>query len=143
MIAEIGNNHQGSLPIALKMCEEAIWAGVNAIKFQRRNNKELFTEEFFNSPYNNPNSFGDVYGEHREKLELSIQDLAKLKSFIESKNCDFLVTPFDISSLEDLEKINCHFYKIASADIVHIPLIEKIASTQKTYNNEHWICNLS
>jgi len=131
IIAEIGNNHQGSLELALKMSEEAIYCGVDAIKFQRRNNKELFTEEFYNSPYINSNSFGDVYGEHRENLELSLQDLDKLKSYIESKNCDFLVTPFDFSSLEDLEKINCSFYKIASADIVHIPLIEKIANTLK------------
>lgn len=130
-IAEIGNNHQGSLELALKMSEEAILCGVDAIKFQRRNNNELFTEKFFNSPYENNNSFGDVYGKHRENLELSLEDLAKLKSFIESKNCDFLVTPFDLSSLDDLEKIKCNFYKIASADIVHLPLIEKIARTCK------------
>lgn len=131
IIAEIGNNHQGSLDLALKMCEEAISCGVDAIKFQRRNNKELFTDEFYNSPYLNSNSFGDLYGEHRDKLELSLQDLEKIKSYIESKKCDFLVTPFDFSSLEDLETIKCAFYKVASADIVHIPLIKKIARTQK------------
>ena len=131
IIAEIGNNHQGSLELALKMSEEAILCGVDAIKFQRRNNKELFTEEFYNSPYINSNSFGDVYGEHRDRLELSLEDLDKLKSFIESKNCDFLVTPFDFLSLEELEKIKCSFYKVASADIVHIPLIEKIGNTKK------------
>ena len=64
-------------------------------------------------------------------MELSLQDLDKIKSYIESKKCDFLVTPFDFSSLEDLETIKCSFYKVASADIVHIPLIEKIARTQK------------
>lgn len=131
IIAEIGNNHQGSFEEALKMADEAISCGVNAIKFQRRNNKNLFTDTFYSSPYQNPNSFGDSYGEHRENLELSLIELEKIKLFVESKNCDFLVTPFDLSSLEDLEKINCSFYKIASADIVHIPLIEKIAKTYK------------
>ena len=131
IIAEIGNNHQGSLDLALKMSEESILCGVDAIKFQKRNNKELFTDEFYNSPYENSNSFGNVYGVHRDNLELSIEDLAKLKAYIESKNCDFLVTPFDFRSLEELEKIKCAFYKIASADIVHLPLIEKIAKTYK------------
>ena len=131
IIAEIGNNHQGSLDLALKMSEEAILCGVDAIKFQRRNNKELFTEKFYNSPYENSNSFGNLYGEHRDYLELSLKELEKLKYYIESKNCDFLVTPFDLTSLEELEKINCSFYKIASADIVHIPLIERIARTSK------------
>ena len=131
IIAEIGNNHQGSFEMALRMSEEAIICGVDAIKFQKRNNKELFTDDFYNSPYENSNSFGDVYGEHRDNLELSIEDLAKLKAYIESKNCDFLVTPFDFRSLEELETIKCAFYKIASADIVHLPLIEKIANTGK------------
>ena len=94
IIAEIGNNHQGSFEEALKMADEAISCGVDAIKFQRRNNKELFTDAFYNSPYQNPNSFGDVYGEHRENLELSLNELEKIKLFVESKNCDFLVTPF-------------------------------------------------
>lgn len=131
VIAEIGNNHMGSLDYAFKMSEEAIACGVNAIKFQKRDNRELFTDKFYNSPYENPNSFGEFYGEHRDNLELSIEELSKLKNYIESKNCDFLVTPFDYSSLENLEKINCSFYKIASADIVHTPLIEKIANISK------------
>ena len=88
IIAEVGNNHQGSLEEALKISDEAIYCGVDAIKFQRRNNDELFTDEFYNSPYQNANSFGDVYGEHRKNLELSLNDLEKLKTHIESKKCD-------------------------------------------------------
>ena len=131
VIAEIGNNHQGSIELAFKMVDKAIECGVSAVKFQRRNNKDLFTNEFFNKPYDNPNSFGDVYGTHRQALELNLDELSKLKDYTESKSCDFLVTPFDIKSLEELEKISCQFYKVASADIVHTPMINKMIRTNK------------
>ena len=47
VIAEIGNNHQGSLDLAKQLVDEAKGAGASAIKTQRRNNKELYTADFF------------------------------------------------------------------------------------------------
>ena len=129
VIAEIGNNHQGSLQIAAEMIKSAHLSGANCVKFQRRRNSELFTKSFFDTPYDNPNSFGETYGAHREYLELSLSDLAKLKDIADSIGIDFLVTPFDFGSLEDLISINVKSFKIASADIVHIPLIEKVLQT--------------
>ena len=66
VIAEIGNNHQGSVSLAADMIKAAHTAGANCVKFQRRNNHELYTNSFYNSPYDNPNSFGSTYGEHRD-----------------------------------------------------------------------------
>ena len=74
LIAEIGNNHQGELENAKKLITLAKQSGVSAVKFQKRDNKNLFTEEMFNSPYTGPQSFGPTYGEHRMKLELSEND---------------------------------------------------------------------
>lgn len=129
VIAEIGNNHQGSVSLAADMIKAAHMAGANCVKFQRRTNRELYTESFYNSPYENPNSFASTYGEHRDFLELSLDELVKLKDLSDSLGIDFLVTPFDFSSLEDLIAIGVKSYKIASADIVHTPLIERVLKT--------------
>tara|TARA_A100001388_G_scaffold271054_1_gene249319 strand:- start:2355 stop:3389 length:1035 start_codon:yes stop_codon:yes gene_type:complete len=131
VIAEIGNNHQGSIDKAFKMIDQASWAGADAVKFQKRCNKELFTPEFYNSPYINANSFGDTYGEHRDFLELSIEDMGKLNEYCKKKDIVFFATPFDFKSLEELEHLNLPFYKVASADVSNTPFLEKIAKTKK------------
>ena len=79
IIAEIGHNHQGDLEIALKMIKIAASCGVQAVKFQKRNNKALFTKEYYNKPYDNENSYGLTYGEHREFLEFGMDEYILLK----------------------------------------------------------------
>jgi len=70
VIAEIGNNHQGSLEQAKQLVDAAKDCGVDAVKLQKRANRALYTREFFDQPYDNEFSFGRTYGEHREALEL-------------------------------------------------------------------------
>ncbi len=74
LIAEIGCNHMGDIEIAKTMIDSvAGFAGVKHAKFQKRNNKELLSEEQYNAPHPNPdNSYGDTYGEHREFLEFNL-----------------------------------------------------------------------
>ncbi len=74
VIAEIGHNHQGKLENALKMIKVASTAGVQAVKFQKRDNKSLFTKAMYDKPYDNENSYGDTYGEHREFLEFGLDE---------------------------------------------------------------------
>lgn len=131
VIAEIGNNHQGSFDKALKLIDEAKWAGADAVKFQKRCNEKLFVPSFYDSPYKNDNSFADTYGEHRESLELSIEEMLKLKEYCDQINLTFFATPFDVESLNQLEDLKLPFYKVASADIINTPLLEKISKTGK------------
>ncbi len=56
VIAEIGNNHQGDIETALKMIKVAASCGVQAVKFQKRHNRSLYTKAFYNKPYDNENS---------------------------------------------------------------------------------------
>ena len=69
VIAEIGHNHQGSLDQAKQLFEEAKRCGAHAVKLQKRDNRSLYTADFFNRPYENENSYGPTYGLHREALE--------------------------------------------------------------------------
>lgn len=131
VIAEIGHNHQGNIETAFKLFEQAKIAGASAVKLQKRNNRKLYTKEFYNQIYDNDNSYGKTYGEHREYLEFNKSQYLKLKNYAKFLNIDFFATPFDVSSLEFLESINMPYYKIASADLRNPILQKKIAKTKK------------
>ena len=82
VIAEIGNNHQGDLEKAKALIHAAKECGVDAVKLQKRDNRRLFTRAFYESPYDNENSFGATYGDHREALELGKSDWFELEPLL-------------------------------------------------------------
>jgi len=131
LIAEIGNNHGGSLEVALEMIRQAAACGVQAVKFQKRHNREVFTRRMYDQPYEGSNSFGDTYGAHREFLELGRADYVSLMKESERCGVDFLCTPFDLKSAEFLRELNVPAYKISSFDVKNLPFIRYVASFGK------------
>ena len=131
IIAEVGQNHQGDVKIAKEYIREFSNLGADAVKFQIRNNKQLFSKEAYESLYNSENSFGATYGEHREKLELNLEEVKSLKDECEKNNVKFISTPFDESSLNVLISLNVDAIKIASFDLGNLPFINRIAKTKK------------
>ena len=132
IIAEVGQNHQGNLKLALEYVKVFASLGADAVKFQARNNKKLFSKESYEAAYNSENAFAKSYGEHREKLELSFNDLIKVKKECKKNRVKFMVTPFDEESLEKICKIGVDIIKIASFDLGNLPFIKKIADKKKT-----------
>ena len=131
IIAEVGQNHQGDLATAKTYVEEFTRLGANAIKFQMRNNEYLFSEEAFNRPYDNENSFGKSYGEHRNYLEFSNDEWVELRSICKQFNVDFMCTPFDEPSLQQLISLDVDLLKVSSFDLANIPLLSKICASGK------------
>lgn len=131
VVAEIGCNHQGDVDLAIRMVEESASAGADIVKFQKRDNRTLFSDDLYYQIYDNPNSYGETYGEHREKLELDANDFNRIKKCARTLGIGLQVTPFDFASLEFCEKIDFDSYKIASADIHFHQLIERICLTGK------------
>jgi sialic acid synthase len=131
IIAEVGQNHQGSLENAIEFIEIFSRQGANAIKFQTRDNKALFSKEAYEKPYNSENAFAESYGAHRELLELNIEWLPILKEECKKNNVDFMSTPFDESSLEILDNLDIDILKIASFDLGNLPFIDKIGATKR------------
>ena len=127
-IAEVGQNHQGDFDMACKYIRDFSYLGASAIKFQMRNNRLLFSESHYNKSYDSENAFAGTYGQHREKLELSIDEFIKLKSLAHQYNCAFMVTPFDENSLSHLVDIGVDILKIASFDLGNLPFIQQICS---------------
>jgi sialic acid synthase len=131
VIAEIGNNHQGSIEVCKNMFRVAKECGANAVKLQTRNNKALYTKAFYNKPYNSENAFGASYGLHREALEMSPEGYLELQKYAEELGIVFFSTAFDIPSADYLESIDMPAYKIASGDLRSIPLLKHVASFGK------------
>ncbi|MEK9569384.1 MAG: N-acetylneuraminate synthase family protein [Paracoccaceae bacterium] len=131
IIAEIGNNHQGCVDTCITMFAEAKKAGADAVKLQKRNNKEIFTADAYNAPYNSENAFADTYGLHRDFLEFDAIQYKDLMQAADNIGITLFATAFDFSSADFLEKIDCPMYKIASGDLRSLPLIKHVASFGK------------
>jgi sialic acid synthase len=128
IIAEVGNNHQGDLDTAREYIRVFAGLGADAIKFQTRNNKYLFSESGYNAPYNGENSFAETYGLHREMLELKAEWLPILKEDCQKNNVKFMSTPFDEPSLELLCEVGVDLIKVASFDLGNLPFLKRIAA---------------
>src|SRR5262245_8899573 len=131
VIAEIGHNHQGNLERAKELFKEAKLAGAHAVKLQKRHNRGLYTRAAYNKPYDNENSFGATYGEHREFLEFEREQYTALQAYAQELGVDFFSTAFDIHSADFLETLDVPAYKIASGDLKSTPLLQHVARMGK------------
>lgn len=117
VIAEIGCNHKGEMEIAKELIKIAkIFCNADAVKFQKRHNKELLTEEQYNTPHPNPaNSYGNTYGEHREYLEFSTVQHRELKDYCEEIGIVYSTSVWDTTSAKEIAGLKPEFIKIPSA----------------------------
>jgi sialic acid synthase len=109
-------------------------AGVDAVKFCKRHIPSELTQAAREAPYNGPQSFGATYGEHREALELSVNDLNHLQGRMAMNGWGeaMFATACDMQSVDDVEAaIDPPFYKVASRDLDNIPLIDYLARLGK------------
>lgn len=125
VIAEIGCNHMGDMDIAKEMINTAaIFCKVDAVKFQKRNNKELLTEVQYNAPHPNPhNSYGETYGEHREFLEFDLDQHRQLKKWCEEAGLVYSTSVWDMTSAKEIASLNPQFIKIPSALNLHYEML--------------------
>lgn len=117
VIAEIGCNHKGEMEIAKELIKIAkIFCNADSVKFQKRNNKELLTEDQYNAPHPNPaNSYGDTYGAHREYLEFDVNQHAELKAYCEEIGIVYSTSVWDTTSAKEIASLNPEYIKIPSA----------------------------
>jgi N-acetylneuraminate synthase/sialic acid synthase len=131
VIAEIGHNHQGSVERAKELFKAAKDAGVQAVKLQKRDNRGLYTHDAYHKPYENENSYGATYGEHREALEFGRAEYEELKAYAAEIGVTFFATAFDFTSADFLAELDMPAYKIASGDLTNTPLLRHVARIGK------------
>lgn len=127
VIAEVGHNHQGDVEKCKELFRRAQAAGAHSVKLQKRDNCTLFTREAYQKPYDNENSFGATYGEHREFLEFNREQYAELQKFCRELKITFWATAFDFKSADFLAGLDMPAYKIASGDVTNTPLLKHVA----------------
>ena len=132
IIAEAGLNHNGSVDLAKKLIDEAKKIKCNAIKFQSFTAKGRVSKEVKSVKYSEQtDGLQESIFEMFERLSLSKEAHKNIFKYAKSKNIDIFSTPFDENNVDFLEKLNVKFYKIASVDLVNLPLIEKVGKTGK------------
>lgn len=131
VIAEMGINHQGELAIMKEMMLAAKDCGANYIKGQKREPKECLTEEQYNMPYNSIHGFGKTYGEHKEKLEFSVDQWRQLFDFANEIDIPSFASVFDITSAKNMNKLGMDIFKIGSGNITDLSLLEEVKSYRK------------
>jgi N-acetylneuraminate synthase len=126
VIAEIGGNHKGDMQIAKEMIQTAaLFCKVDVVKFQKRCNRELLTEEEYNAPHPNAqNSYGDTYGAHREFLEFNLEQHKQLKSWCEEFGVEYSTSVWDMTSAKEIVSLNPKLIKIPSACNLNRALLE-------------------
>ena len=126
VIAEAGCNHMGRMDIAKELIQTAAYfCKADAIKFQKRNPKELLTPEQYNAPHPNPaNAYGATYGEHREFLEFDIEQHVQLKKWCEEAGIIYSTSVWDLTSAKEIASLKPRFIKIPSACNTHFKMLE-------------------
>ncbi len=130
VIAEIGINHNGDESRALELIEEAAKTGVDAVKFQKRDLASLYPEEVLESPEKFEQTFQYMIPLLKE-VELAEESYLRLKKQCDDLGLDFLCTPFDSKSADFLNSLGVNGFKIASADLTNLELLEHVASFNK------------
>lgn len=129
IIAEAGVNHNGNVDIALKLCDAAKSAGVDAVKFQTWKTENIITKDTAQADYQNQNTERqESQFDMLKRLELSYDDFRNIKKYCETIGIQFLSTPDELESLEFLSSLGVPFLKIGSGEITNIPYLRLIGS---------------
>lgn len=130
IIAEIGCNHKGDMAIAKELIiTAAMYCKADVVKFQKRCNTELLSEEEYNTPHPNPsNSYGDTYGAHREYLEFSAEQHKQLQVWCEEYGIEYSTSVWDVTSAKEIAALKPSLIKIPSACNLNKPLLEYLCN---------------
>jgi N-acetylneuraminate synthase len=128
IIAEIGINHNGSLELAKKLIDAAVFAGCDAVKFQKRTPELCVPRDQWELERDTP--WGRItYLEYRRKVELGFSEFEEIDDYCKRKGIDWFASPWDELSLDFLEAFSPVAYKVASASITDFTLLQAISKT--------------
>jgi sialic acid synthase len=132
VISEIGCNHMGDFEIAKNLIKLSKDCGADYAKFQKRNNKELLTEEQYHAPHPNPqNSYGNTYGAHREYLEFNLEQHRELKKYAESIGINYSTSVWDVTSAKEIIELEPNLIKVPSACNNNFAMLKELRDNYK------------
>ena len=129
VIAEIGNNHNGSIELALKLVDAACEAGADCVKFQMRKMSSVYRKK---SLAKQGEDLGTEYVlDLLERFQLTLEEHQQVAKYCKDKGILYMCTPWDSDSVLALEELDVQAYKVASADLTNLPLIASLIATKK------------
>jgi len=130
IIAEIGVNHNGILQYAFDLIDASVRAGVDAVKFQKRTLKNIYPQKYLdnsNVGEKNLNYLLPIL----QRVELSEKDYYRLVDYCAKKDITFMCSAFDRESADFVDKLGVPAFKVASADMINLPLIDHLIDKGK------------
>lgn len=129
IIAEAGVNHNGSLEMACRLADEAKHAGADYVKFQTGIPENVISVRAEQAEYQKHNTgTSESQLDMVRKIMLRPDDFKPLKEYCDSIGIRFLLTPFDLDSIDILKPLEMDLWKIPSGEITNLPYLRKIAS---------------
>lgn len=129
IIAEIGINHNGSLEDAKKLIDGAVFAGCDAVKFQKRTPELCVPEDQWGIERETP--WGRItYIDYRHKVEFGFSEYEIIDQYCKDKGIHWFASAWDINSVKFLEEFNPIMYKISSASITDARLLAEVKETE-------------
>ncbi len=129
IVAEIGINHNGDVNLAKKLIDMAVFAGCDAVKFQKRTIELVYTPEELSKERENP--FGTTNGDLKRGLEFGEKEYREIDKYCKQRGIMWFASPWDVKSVDFLEKFNPPIYKIASACLTDDVLLRHVKKTKK------------
>ena len=128
-IAEIGINHNGNINICKDLIDCAVEAKCDAVKLQKRDINEVYTQEFLDMPRESP--WGKTQRDQKLGLEFNQKEYEIIDNYCKSKKIEWFASAWDLKSQRFLRNFNLKYNKVASAMIVNIELLKLIAEEKK------------
>ena len=130
IIAEIGVNHNGFLDLAIKLIDVAVDAGADAVKFQKRDLDKLYAKKYLDNANAGEKTLRYLLP-ILQQVELSDGDYDEIVEYCQKKNITFMASAFDVQSADFLDRLGVPAYKVASADLTNLPLLDHLAQKMK------------
>jgi sialic acid synthase SpsE len=132
IIAEAGINHNCDLDLGKRLVDAALTTGCDAIKFQTflpdsRVSSKVKSVDFVELA----DGVGETMYDMFSRLSMPFDQQKELFNYAKNLGIEVFSTPFDFESVDFLESLGVDLYKIASMDLVNLPLIEYVARTKK------------
>ncbi|MBU1099137.1 MAG: N-acetylneuraminate synthase family protein [Bacteroidetes bacterium] len=130
IIGEIGINHNGSMEIAKKLIDGAVFAGCDAVKFQKRTPELCVPKDQWDIERDTP--WGRMtYIDYRHKMEFTAQDYHEIDQYCSAKGIHWFASPWDEGAVDFLEEFSPVVYKLSSASLTDNALLSRIKETGK------------
>lgn len=129
IVGEVGINHNSSMEIAKQLIDVCVFAGADAIKFQKRDLETVYSKEVLDTPRQSP--WGKTTREQKAALEFGKEQYDEIDQYCKDKRIPWFASAWDCKSQEFIQRYGCQYNKIASAMLTFKPLLHMVAEERK------------